>query len=88
MPAKAGIQNLLILSDRIGSASRLWRGSPFLQRRIRLWLRAAGGNDFYWIPASTGMTKCGCKNILGRLKGYFPGNNSFNFAVKAGKTSL
>ncbi len=53
-----------------------------------LWLRAAGGNDFYWIPASAGMTKCGFKNILGRLKGYFPGNNSFNFAVKAGKTSL
>ncbi len=44
MPAKAGIQNLLILSDRIGSAF--------------------GGNYFYWIPASAGMTKCGFKNIL------------------------
>ncbi len=38
MPAKAGIQNLLILSERIGSAY--------------------GGNDFYWIPASAGMTIC------------------------------
>ncbi len=38
---EAGIQNLLILSDRMGPAF--------------------GGNDFYWISASAGMTKCGLK---------------------------
>ncbi len=41
MPAKAGIQNLLILSDRISSAF--------------------GGNDFYWISVSIGITNCGLK---------------------------